>query len=67
METLIIQPKTKAESNLFEQLAKALKVPLQKTKDKSPYNPKFVEKIKRSEKNFAAGKFKAVKIEDLWK
>ena len=67
METLIIQPKTKAESNLFEQLAKALKVPLKKTKDKSPYNPKFVEKIKRSEKNFASGNFKAVKVEDLWK
>jgi len=67
METLIIQPKTKEKSNLFEQLAKVLKVPLKKTKDKSPYNTKFVEKIKRSEKNFAAGNFKAVKVEDLWK
>lgn len=67
METLIIQPKTKEESNLFEQLAKVLKVPLKKTKDKSPYNPKFVEKIKQSEKNFEAGNFTAVKIEDLWK
>jgi len=48
-------------------LAKVLKVPLKKTKDKSPYNTKFVEKIKRSEKKFAAGNFKAVKVEDLWK
>ena len=67
METLIIQPKTKEESNLFEQLAKVLKMPLKKTNDKSPYNPKFVEKIKRSEKNFASGNFKTVKVEDLWK
>lgn len=67
METLIIPPNTKEESNLFEQLAKVLKVPLKKTKDKSPNNAKFVEKIKRSEKNIAAGNFKAVKVQDLWK
>jgi len=66
METLLTQPKTKEESNLFEQLAKVLKVPIKKTKDKVPYNLKFVEKIKRSEKNFAAGNFKAVKVENLW-
>jgi len=43
-----------------------LKVPKKQLKDKSPYNPKFVEKIKRSVKNFAAGNFKAVKVENLW-
>ena len=33
----------------------------------SPYDPKFVEKIKKSEKEFAEGKGKKIDIENLWK
>ena len=32
-----------------------------------PYNPKFVEKIKKSEEEFKTGKFTAIKTDDLWK
>lgn len=35
--------------------------------DENPYNPQFIEKIKRSEEDFKAGRYKAVKTEDLWK
>lgn len=35
--------------------------------EKPPYNTEFVEKIKRSEEDFNAGKYKAIKTEDLWK
>ena len=35
--------------------------------EKSPYNPKFVAKIKESEEQIKAGRFKIVKTEDLWK
>jgi len=35
--------------------------------DVSPYDPKFVEKIKKSEKEFAEGKGKKIDIENLWK
>ena len=67
METLTIQPATKEQVKIFESLAKALNVPIKKTSSKSPYNKGFVAKIKQSDKNFSAGRFKAVKPEDLWK
>jgi hypothetical protein len=35
--------------------------------DESPYDPEFVAKIRRAEKQIAAGKFKIIKTEDLWK
>jgi len=44
---------------------KALKIPFEE--DKSPYNPEFVEKIKRSEEDFKVGRFTAIKTDDLWK
>jgi len=67
MEALTIYPNTKEQENLYKQLAKTLKNHVEKTKVDNPYDPKFVRKIKRSEKNFIEGKYKAVKIEDLWK
>ena len=33
----------------------------------SPYNSKFVEKIRKSEKEFAEGKGIKIDIENLWK
>lgn len=33
----------------------------------NPYNPEFVAKIMRSKKDFEAGRFTAIKTEDLWK
>jgi len=33
----------------------------------SNYNPDFVKKIKTSEEQFAAGNYKSIKTEDLWK
>ncbi|WP_183575730.1 DUF2683 family protein [Mucilaginibacter sp. X5P1] len=44
---------------------KALKIRFEE--EKSPYDPGFVEKIKRSNEDFKAGNFKAVKTDDLWK
>lgn len=44
---------------------KALKICFEE--GESPYNPEFVEKIKRSEAEFKTGKIKAIKTEDLWK
>ncbi|WP_366518179.1 DUF2683 family protein [uncultured Mucilaginibacter sp.] len=36
-------------------------------KSKIIYNPKFVAKIKKSEKNFKEGKYISIKVENLWK
>lgn len=68
MEAITIHPKNKEQLNALEIVLSAMKVPFEKSMvTKSPYNPKFVAKIKRSEKNFSEGKYKTIKIEDLWK
>ncbi len=35
--------------------------------NESPYDPAYVEKIKRGERDIAAGKGVKIKTEDLWK
>lgn len=76
MESIIIHPKSKEQASLFEQLAKALKVPFEKSKSSSLterekaiklYGKEFVEKIEASDKNYKEGKYKTMKVEDLWK
>ena len=44
---------------------KALKIRFEE--EKLPYDPEFIEKIKRSAEDFKAGSYKAIKTEDLWK
>jgi hypothetical protein len=65
MGTLIAHPESKEKLAALKAFMKALKIRFEE--DKSPYSPEFVEKIKRSEADFNAGKFKAIKTEDLWK
>jgi hypothetical protein len=67
METLLIYPQSKEQVKLFEQMAKALKVPFEKVENKSPYNAEFVAKIKKGDEDFKAGRLKVIKTEDLWK
>ncbi|MDB4919261.1 DUF2683 family protein [Mucilaginibacter sp.] len=65
MGTLIAHPENKEQLVALKAFMKALKISSEE--EKSPYNSEFVEKIKRSEDDFEAGKFKAIKTEDLWK
>jgi hypothetical protein len=70
METITIHPRSKEETKAFEQMAKVLKVPYEKVTSKnkkSSYNPSLVAKIKKGDKDRNAGKFKSIKIADLWK
>lgn len=68
MEAITIHPENEEQLNALEIILKAMKVPFEKVKtDKHPYDPEFVAKIKRSEKNFEEGKYTSIKIEDLWK
>lgn len=43
------------------------KVKKQNNVEKSPYDPKFVAKIRQGEEDFKNGKFVKIAIEDLWK
>ena len=65
MGTLIAHPENKEKSDALKAFMKAVKIRFEE--EKSPYDPEFVNKIKRSEEDFEAGKFNAIKTEDLWK
>lgn len=66
MEAITIHPKNKEQVNLFEQFAKTLKVPFEKTEETgSPYNPEFVAKIERSRKNYKEGKGTVISLKEL--
>ncbi len=68
MEAIIIHPKNKEQASLFEQLAKTLKVPFEKSKRTgSPYNPEFVAKMKESRKQAKEGKTVKIDLDDIWK
>jgi hypothetical protein len=67
MEAIIIHPENKDQLNAVEAILKVLKVPFKKTKEKSPYNPEFVAKIKRSERNFSKGKTYKIPLDEIWK
>ena len=63
MGTLIVHPESEEKLLALKAFMKALKIRFEE--EKSPYDPKFVEKIKRSEEDFKAGNYKAIKTEDL--
>ena len=70
METITVHPKNKEQFTVIEAFLKALKVPFEKDKRESPYNPEFVEKILQGDKDMKEGKGKKVTIEELnelWK
>ena len=60
MEILLVHPQNEAQAEALKVFMKAFDVPFE-TESESPYNSKFVEKIKRSE----AGSFTSVKVKDL--
>ena len=65
MGTLIVHPESEEKLAALKAFMKALKIRFEE--EKSPYNPEFVEKIKRSEEDFNTGKYEAIKTDDLWK
>lgn len=68
MEAIIIHPKTKEQANLFEQLAKTLKVPFEKTKKTdSHYNTEFEKKMKESCRQAEKGQTVKINLDDIWK
>lgn len=70
MEAITIHPKNKKQVELIEEFLKKIKVPFEKDKDESPYNPEFVKKILQGDKDLKEGKGRKVTIEELnnlWK
>lgn len=68
MEAIIIHPKNKEQASFFEQLARTLKVPFEKSKrTRSTYNSEFVAKLKESRKQAKEGKTVKIDLDDIWK
>ncbi|SEN15690.1 hypothetical protein SAMN05192574_102618 [Mucilaginibacter gossypiicola] len=65
MGILIAHPENKEKSDALKAFMKALKIQFEE--EKSAYDPEFVKKIKRSKEDFEAGRYKAIKTDDLWK
>lgn len=66
METFIVHPENKDQANALKAVLKAMNISFEKASD-SNYDPGFVKKIKKSEKEFENGQSKTIKTEDLWK
>lgn len=64
---LILKNVQKKHLMLIAELAKTLKIEIETPGETAGYDPEFISKIKRSEEDFKAGKFKAIKTSDLWK
>ncbi|MDQ0640610.1 hypothetical protein QF042_004175 [Pedobacter sp. W3I1] len=65
METLIVHPKNEEQSTALKAVMKVLKIDFET--EKSPYNPEFVAKIKRSQEQMKERKGVKIAVEDLWK
>lgn len=68
MEAIIIHPKNKEQANLFEQLAKTLKIPFEKSrKEVGHYNAEFEKKMRESRKQAEQGKTVKINLDEIWK
>lgn len=64
METLIVEPKSRKQLNAIKAVLKALDVAFRQEQE-SPYNPEFVERIRKSEQQFEEGKVTRVTKENI--
>ncbi len=55
------------QQKALKAIFKALGLPFKTQKEEKPYDPEFVAKIKRAEKQIAEGDYKIIETEDLWK
>lgn len=63
--TIKIKEQNKEAKALLEYLKKLPFVEIEK-KEKSPYNPEFVEKIKKAEEDIKKGKTTRLNPENVW-
>ena len=70
MEAITIHPKNKEQLTVVKAFLKALKVPFEKSRKASPYNPEFVQKIQQGDEDLKEGKGRKVSMDELnnlWK
>ena len=67
MSTFIVTAETPLQERALKALLKALEMPYKAQKEERPYNPEFVAKIERAEKQISEGKYTVIDTADLWK
>ncbi|MGQ1947255.1 DUF2683 family protein [Geofilum sp. OHC36d9] len=65
-QDIIVHPSNAHEMNVIKAFFEALKIKFEVAKD-SPYDPEFVDKIKKSRKQAAEGKTVKIDLDDIWK
>ncbi len=65
MEAITIHPKDREQFIVIEAFLNALKIPFEKVKEKSPYNPEFVKRILQGDEDRKEGKGRKFTIEEL--
>ena len=65
METVIAKPANKEQLAALKAIMKALKVDF--TTEKSPYNPEFLAKVEKAEKQISSGKYRKITPAEIWK
>jgi hypothetical protein len=63
METILVYPKNREKLEALKAFLKALEIDF----EKSPYNPDFVAKIKRSDEDIKAGRTFKISLDEIWK
>lgn len=63
METILVYPESPDKLEALKAFLKALKIDF----EKSPYNPDFVAKIKRSDEDIKTGRTSKMNLDDIWK
>ena len=66
MNSILIHPKSKEQEEIFEKMAKALKIPYE-IKDDSPYKEEFVEMVRDAEVEYQSGKGEKINLDDICK
>lgn len=66
MNSILIHPSSKEQEEIFEKMAKALKIPYEIKVD-SPYKKEFVEMVREAEAEYQSGKGKKIKLDDICK
>ena len=66
-QTFIVTAESPMQQKALKAIFKALGLPFKTQKEEKPYDPEFVAKIKRAEKQIAEGDYKIIETEDLWK
>ena len=66
METVIVYPQTKEESKAVKAFLKAMSMKFERKEVQKPYNPEFVAKIERAEKNYKKGNYITLDTNNIW-